>query len=79
VQIDNHSEDRFGSNATEPFGPGPDQCLLFFASDQISYKSGMMKRANSVIGRGPTILPERERIKRETTQHRRLLHKTHAA
>jgi hypothetical protein len=31
------------------------------------------------FGRGQTILLERERIKRKTIQHRRLLHKTHAA
>jgi hypothetical protein len=31
------------------------------------------------LGRGQTILLERERIKRKTIQHRRLHHKTHAA
>jgi hypothetical protein len=31
------------------------------------------------FGRGQTILRERERIKRKTIQHQRLLHKTHAA
>ena len=36
---------RNGSNATEPFGAGADQCLLFPASDQIVDKSRMTKRA----------------------------------
>ena len=35
--------------------------------------------ADVYFGRGQTILLERERIKRKTIQHRRLLHKTHAA
>src|SRR6202050_3989431 len=35
--------------------------------------------ADLYFGRGQTILLERERIKRKTIQHRRLLHKTHAA
>ena len=35
-----------GSNATEPFGAGADQCLLLPASDQIADKSRMTKRAN---------------------------------
>ena len=38
---------RLGSNATEPFGAGADQCLLFPASDQIADKSRMTKRAKS--------------------------------
>jgi hypothetical protein len=35
--------------------------------------------ANVYFALGQTILLERERIKRKTMQHRRLLHKTHAA
>jgi transposase InsO family protein len=35
--------------------------------------------ADVYFGRGQTILLERERIKRKTIQHRRLLHKTNAA
>ena len=35
--------------------------------------------ADVYFGRGQTILLEREGIKRKTIQHRRLLHKTHAA
>ena len=35
--------------------------------------------ADVYFGRSQTILLERERIKRKTIQHRRLLHKTHAA
>jgi putative transposase len=35
--------------------------------------------ADVYLGRGQTILLERERIKRKTIQHRRLHHKTHAA
>ena len=35
--------------------------------------------ADVYFGRGQTILLERQRIKRRTIQHRRLLHKTHAA
>ena len=35
--------------------------------------------ADVYFGRGQTILLERERIKRKTIQHRRLLHKTYAA
>jgi transposase InsO family protein len=35
--------------------------------------------ADVYFGRGQTILLERERIKRKTIQHRRLLHKTHTA
>ena len=35
--------------------------------------------ADVYFGRGQTILLERERIKRKTIEHRRLLHKTHAA
>jgi transposase InsO family protein len=35
--------------------------------------------ADVYFGRGQTILLERERIKRKTIQHRRLLYKTHAA
>jgi hypothetical protein len=33
------------SNATEPFGAGADQCLLFPASDQIAVRSRMTLRA----------------------------------
>ena len=39
--------------ATEPFGAGADQCLLFPASDQIADKSRMTKRANN--GNWPAI------------------------
>jgi hypothetical protein len=35
-----------GQNATEPFGAGADQCLLFPASDQIAVRSRMTLRAN---------------------------------
>src|ERR1700733_1283126 len=34
-----------GTIATEPFGAGADQCLLFPASDQIADKSRMTKKA----------------------------------
>jgi hypothetical protein len=35
--------------------------------------------ADVYFGRGPTILIERQRIKRKTIQHRRLLHRQQAA
>jgi len=35
--------------------------------------------ADVYFGRGPAILIERERIKRKTIQHRRLLHRQQAA
>jgi hypothetical protein len=35
--------------------------------------------ADVYFGRGQTILPDRERIKRQTIQQRRLIHQEHAA
>jgi transposase InsO family protein len=40
---------------------------------------GNLTPADVYVGRGQTILLERERIKRRTIQHRRLLHQSQAA
>jgi len=49
--------------------------------NHLRYHEGIdnLTPADVYFGRGQTILLERERIKRKTIEHRRLLHKTHAA